>query len=242
MNDHYIVKLGRKFNKTKEEFEFLYTKIYELVNRKSEEDVLILLYLFKPFIRKIIGSIYKQYPILMRDFLTYQDLEQQGNLFLLECIEDHNSALASFTYYMKKFVLFKFIKFISKYNSIQKHEFFLHGGSPFYEKIDFETEIMDKFMGDSFIDFCDFLSKKKTRSLYREQIIKKFFIYRYSVAELAKEYGVSYHAVYQVVNRAVYDLSNMLNRSRYSTVYIDNTCIPLDKRGYFNGEYKIRGY
>jgi hypothetical protein len=240
INNHYIVKLGRKPNRTKGETEFLYTKISELVDRKEDEDIQILLCLFEPFIYKIIGYIYKQYPFLMRDFLTHGDLKQQGYLFLLECIKDYENTLASFQYFIKKFMIFKFNDFISKYNRIQKHEFFMNGGSPSIKGLDFEIQMLDKFMGDSFVHFCNFLAKKESKSMHKEQVIKRAIINREPIADLAREYGVSYHAVYQMVNRSLYDLSNMLNESKYSTLYIDNSGISPYKN--YLGSYKIMGY
>jgi len=226
--------LSRKFNtRNIEETKKLYSIIQDAValaqkegdSRDTEEAISFLTKVYEPYLKTIAG---KYYPYVETK-LEFEDVLHEVYVIFLILLGRYDSMIASFSYFIKKMLPKNVYVWVDKLRSkkyitidVQSVEdtlFYLN-----MEDCDtvfeyFNTAILEK----EYIDFIIERSKKSNRSDTVRQVCNKIFLGSMTCSELANELDITYHAVYEVMNKIKRELMFFFGENRYSGVLVTST-------------------
>ena len=185
----------------------MYKEIDDLMNLGKDGDINskeLLLSKLKPL---IISSINKYYP----NSKDFEDLIQDGNMVILECIDEFKPS--------KGVYFLGYVKTMLKYTYLHKHRIkkTISLNAPIGN--DVEGELLDLLVSDEAEAIenmvQDELNKTVKDSLKvlaprQKQIIELFFIKGLTIGEIATELNISYRTVVNAKTRALEILKNQL--------------------------------
>ena len=228
-----IEKLKHK-TRTKEENTILCSYIDDIANQyKLTGDYKYRNQLFneyKPFRQKLIKYIYSKQLKQYYPRIVYNDVESSINIKFLETIENYDMSRSPyFTWYVKLVMRFNYfrldikddVEYVQKApsrmiaNSSTKDEMFKDDNSFF----DFVADNILNEDIENFIDTFDIISSmsaRKRRKYNFNEMFYRHIIEGVSTSSLAKEYKVSYHAIYQNINIGKKELVGYLNNHPFS--------------------------
>lgn len=180
---------------------------------------------YEPYIKTIAG---KYYPYVETKF-EFEDVLNEVYVIFLVLLKKYDSMISSFSYYIKKMLPKNVYVWVDKVNShkyitidVQAVEETL-----FYMGMDdcdtvfsyFNTAILEK----DYVDFIVERSKKSNRSDTVRQVCNNIFLGSMTCSELASQLDITYHAVYEVMNKIKRELMAFFGKNIYSGVTITST-------------------
>jgi len=219
------LQLSRSFhNRTKEKSERLYLYIATAVKEAQDpslptsmKSVDFLVKLYEPFIK---NTSYKYFSTLKKQ-LEFQDAFQETVEVFLKLLYKYKSDLASFSYYIYRF-LPQYMKIrVTHELRLQQlpidnvmMEALLTAGTEHncFDQFDFfDIPLLEK----EYVAFIQKRSLKESKSGTMKEVCNSFFLGNKTCAEIAEERNISYHAVYEIINKIKVELADFLRASRY---------------------------
>lgn len=217
--------LSRNFDhRTLEDNKKLYAYISTAVAEAQDEScataqrsLAFILKVYEPFIKKTAHKFYTQ----MYQSHEYEDVYQETVEKFLKLLYKYKPTLSSFSYY-----IYKFLKtYMSLWCRSARRP---HVESPI-KSTTLEILISDAttyhwdqsdFFDIPLIDseyraFITKRSKKESKSGTMKVVCEQHFLGDKSCSDIARELGISYHAVYEIINRIKGEVREFLKNSKY---------------------------
>ena len=223
--------LCRKSNRTILERERMFFYIQQLTREAVSDDeklsrrsIEYLTWVCNPKIKKVAGYVYKQ----SAAFLEYEDVLQETYLNFLSLIRKYDESRSSFLY----FISYNLPAYMSIWKQKMRPDKVV-GGKTFMEvALDSETqeailcptfdlsESDDVFIGimfqKAYIEFIQERSERPSRSGTLKTVCEDFFLGHKTCTEIAKECNISYHAVYDIIQKIKVELLEHIKNCAYS--------------------------
>lgn len=185
----------------------MYKVIDELLEKSISGDKESKEHLLNKLRPLIISSINKYYPN-SRDF---EDLIQDGNIVILECINNYD--ISKGVYFLG------YVKTMLKYNYLQNHRLktTISLNTPIGE--DNEGEMIDLLVSEDFQPLEVILMREKDKKLSKclsvlterqREIVIYYYMEKYSIGQIAKHLNISYRTVVNTKTKAIEKLQNEL--------------------------------
>lgn len=227
------IQLSRNFsNRSAEETKVLYNTIQQAVSlakkkseRESELALEFLLEIYKPFIKKIAGKYFSY----IESPMEFDDVIQEVYVIFLMLIYKYDKDISSFSYYIKLMLPQYMNVWLQKINAdsfipvdvnIIEATYSnpsLNSSSKVFNY--FDSLILEK----EFVNFIEERSEKSSRSKTVKEVCNKIFLGNTTCSELASELNISYHAVYEIINKIKRELIYFFNQSGFSEYFITST-------------------
>jgi len=222
--------LSRNFNsRTLEETKELYKTIQQavaFVQKKGEESeaaATFLAKIYEPYIKKITGKFYP----FVDSKLEFEDVLQEAYALFMVLIFKYNKKIASFSYYIKSMlpkhvdVWTKKINDTNRFSSIDIRSVEDTIYHPYTENSEgyFESKILEQ----EYINFIIERSKRSSRSDTVREVCNKIFLGNTTCSDLAKELNISYHAVYEIMNKIKAELKWFFSANQFSEFTMTST-------------------
>lgn len=222
-----VIDLSQKEDKSKDEVIELYKAIDELVMASKKMDKTkkgsvaseILLYAFYPKILTSTGVIYRNELRDYRDRISIYDLFQESYMTFLKMIFHYKKSKSTFGYYFgryfRKYIISNMSEMIN-YVKMTPVRMIADSQAKDYLLYD-KDSLLDLLIEKTLLEDINKIIKKykkvgKTKTV--DTVCKNFFEGK-SCQEIANDLGLSYHAVYQVKERLMIKLADMLNQHKY---------------------------
>lgn len=223
------IKSSRNFNnRSQEETRKLYQNIQKAVVLALKEDnnaIDFLVEIYEPYIKKIAGKYYTY----VSNRMDYNDVLQETFVMFLTLLYRYNKDIASFSYYIKMLLPQHMYVWVEKVNidkSIPIDVGTIENTLPHPEFDDthkvysyFDSRIVE----DEYIEFILKRSEKSSRSPTVKAVCLKIFLGSTTCSELSKELGITYHAVYEIVNKIKKELQYFFHDNAFSGYEMTST-------------------
>lgn len=216
--------LSRNYkNRTLEDEQKLYKYISNAVKEAQDpnhptakEAVNFVTKVYEPFLRKVAKSAFNN----VKRIYEYEDALQETVAYFLKLLYKYNATQASFSYYINKF--------LPHYMKIWSTRVSSRHSAPI------KTSIMEVLIMDSAVevsDYSDFFdipilekeyiafiikrSHRESKSDTMKTVCNEYFLGNKSCSDIARSLGISYHAVYEIINKIKVELIEFLKESKY---------------------------
>lgn len=234
--------LFRLVKRNEEQEQLLQSKMEELIKLKKHKfarDALCLL--FFPLILKTSVNMYFKYVSGYYPRCVPSDIFQEAYIIFLEMIDRYNSDRAVFPHYvnvmLKKYLYvytMKTLSYLSKTSTrmvpnsqamdrhcISEHKFMLN--------------VLADIVYNDYIDLITIIKNEKSKSIKTmTKICDNIFLGSKDCSQIAKELGITYHAVYEIEKRIQKRIADMINSNKFSTYYIDIQTIQRESRKFYH--------
>lgn len=225
-------ELSLKDKKTKEE----YYELYDIVDyiavkaknsyrsKKSKVFLEILLCLFFPKILTSCGVVYHYKLEYLNDRLEFSDILQESIVDFLEFIKKFEIGKSSFSYYIGKFFEKHIIELLrGDINYIKMTPVSMSVNSQARDNIYSDSdsllnELSEKEVMESILKILN-NTKKKGKTGTVEKVCESFLNGR-TCTDIAKELGLTYHAIYEVKQRIQLQIADEVNFNKYSSYFV----------------------
>ena len=227
------MSISRNYEKREEkETEKLYDIIKSSIKciqqgetEQREEAVTFLTSIFEPYIRKVSSKIYNN----LRNSHEYSDVLQETYAMFLTLLKRYNPKIASFSYYIGAMLQQHMNRWAEKeMNSnslntpIDIKEWTLV--DPLYANADsVDAQLNSYVLTQEYRIFIKRRSERHARSRTVKEVCDRYFLGCNTCSEIAKELGVSYHAVYEIIGKIKKELESFFQASAFSEYYISST-------------------
>ena len=225
--------LSRNFNnRSIEETKKLYGTIQEAVTiaqKKEGEDselaISFLLKVYEPYVKKIAGRYFPY----VENPLEFDDVFQEVCVIFLLLTYKYNKDIASFSYYINLMLPQYMNVWIQKIKSTTMIPVDLKiiESTICHPAFDSEEKVFDYFNGlifeKEYTAFIQKRSKKSSRSSTVKEVCNKIFLGNTTCSELATELGISYHAVYEIINKIKKELMFFFNENSFGEYIVTST-------------------
>lgn len=219
------LKLSRSFNnRSKENSEKLYAYIALAVkeaqdptNLTSKQSVDFLVKLYEPFIKKVSYTMFKS----LKKQIEFQDAFQETVEIFLSLLYKYKADLAAFSYYIYRFLPQYLRLRIAHAVQLQQTpvdsiiiEVMLSNGieQSGFDQFDlFDIPLLEK----EYIAFIQKRSLKESKSGTMKEVCNNYFLGHKTCSEIAQDLNISYHAVYEIINKIKVELIDFLKNSPY---------------------------
>jgi RNA polymerase sigma factor (sigma-70 family) len=229
------IKSSRNFNnRSKEETRKLLNLIQKAAGlavrekgetRESREAIEFLAKVFEPYIKKIAGKCFS----FVKNRMDFDDILQETNAMFLKLLYRYDKSIASFSYYTSHMLKAHMSEWVSQSSSdewipvdVKTLETTLtHPDLDESDKVydSFNIKILEK----EYIQYIMARSEKASRSTTVKEVCLKVFLGSTTCSDLSKELGISYHAVYEVINKIKKELRYFFHASPFSEYVISST-------------------
>lgn len=237
-------KVSRNFeNRTELETQELYDTIKEAVlcaqdpqNDDSDKALAFIVFVFDPLIRKIAGKIY----FYIKDCEEYEDILQETYATFIRLVYGYNPSISAFPYYIKNMLP----RQVKAWSQRTKRKSYIPVDTvivdnaiadPFMNSKDSVYERYNSYvMQEEYKEFIMQRAERKTKSNTVKEVCYNYFLGSSSCTQLAKKLGISYHAVYEIIQRIKLELQvfleeNTLTELEASSMFQDETKIDIEK-------------
>jgi len=204
--------------------QYALTLIIEQNEKEKEKEALaFVVKVYEPFIKKVASKIYN----MIVPIEEYEDALQETYVMFLNLVYNYKEDIASFSYYIKQMLPQHMYAWVVK----KKKTPFpvttdIVETSITHPQVTTENESFDYLtcciLEKEYINFIKKRAVKSARTKTVYHVCYGYFLDRKSCSDLSKELGITYHAVYEVVNKIKRELVEFFNNSIY-TDYISSS-------------------
>ena len=203
----------------------------ELVQSADKEngDVALgfLVDVYTPYVKKIAGKTFKK----VERYIEYEDVLQEVYLIFIRLVNKHSKEKSKFSYYIT-FMLPQYMYVWSKKvlevavpvtdSSILEASI----PHPYFTKKDAVYDFFDGYiLENEYTKFIEKRALKKSRSATVGIVCNRYFLGHETCSIIASDLGISYHAVYEIINRIKKELKHFLHNSSFTGFRITSTGI-----------------
>jgi len=223
------VKSSRNFNnRSQEETRKLYQTIQKAVAlalKSDDEAIEFLVEVYNPYVKKIAGKYYAY----VSSKMEYEDVLQETFVMFLTLLYRYNKDIASFSYYIKMLLpqhMYVWVEKVCLDKSIPIDIGTIETtiAHPELDNIDKVYNYNDsRIVEDEYTQFILKRSEKSSRSPTVKAVCLKVFLGSTTCSELSKELGITYHAVYEIVNKIKKELQYFFHDNAFSGFEMTST-------------------
>jgi DNA-directed RNA polymerase specialized sigma subunit len=227
------VRLSRSFNsRSVEETKKLYGTIQKAVTiaqqkngDESEFAMSFLLEVYEPYIKKIAGRYFPY----VENPMEFDDVFQEVCVIFLLLTYKYNKDISSFSYYINLMLPQYMNVWIQKINTttIIPVDIKVIESTLSHPAFDSKEKVFDYYNGliieKEYTTFIQKRSEKSSRSSTVKEVCHKIFLGNTTCSELATELGISYHAVYEIINKIKKELMYFFNENNFGEYYVTST-------------------
>lgn len=180
--------------------------------------------IYEPLIKKSASKVYSKF----KSILEYEDVLQECYLLFLKLVNKFKNNEAPFSWYINYFLpqtLYVWGRSVRKNQHVQmdfnsdlpyEHAFSNYNRDSMEE---FDFYILEK----EYIAFMQERATKKSKSDTTRIVCEKFFLGGANCTEISHDIGISYQAVYEIINRIKAEFKVFLQESKYSPFIMTST-------------------
>lgn len=227
------IRLSRSFNsRSTEETKKLYGTIQRAVavaqkknGKESELAMNFLLEVYEPYIKKIAGRYFPY----VESPMEFDDVFQEVCVIFLLLTYKYNKDISSFSYYINLMLPQYMNVWIQKVNStsIVPVDIKVIESTLCHPAFDTEEKVFDYFNGlifeKEYTTFIQRRSEKSSRSSTVKEVCNRIFLGNTTCSELADELDISYHAVYEIINKIKKELMFFFNENSFGEYFVTST-------------------
>lgn len=194
---------------------------------EREKATCFLVELFEPYVRKISGKLYRN----LQGAQDYGDILQETYTMFLTLLNKYNPKVSAFSYYIGVMLPQHMNRWAEKevtynnYNtSVDMEEYSLV--DPSFKNADVVSDYLNAFvLTREYQEFIQIRAKRQSRSGTVSQVCYRYFLGSDSCSEIARDLGISYHAVYEIIGKIKKELQQFFYASAFSGCIISSTGI-----------------
>jgi len=227
--------LSRNFgNRSVEETRRLYKIIQQAVSvaqrRKgtdtpSKDAIAFLVKVYEPYVKKVAG---KYYPFVEKR-MEFNDVLQETYLMFLTLLYRYDKNIASFSYFMKLLLpqhMYVWVEKVMSDNFLPV-DIKVIETSLSHPDLDETNKVYDyydsKILENEYINYILERSEKSSRSSTVKEVCLKVFLGSTTCSALSKELGITYHAVYEIINKIKKELKYFFHENMFSEYVLSST-------------------
>lgn len=192
---------------------------------KHKKAIDFLAKLFQPFIKKWSSKVYQN----LKGIIDYADVLQETYALFFTLLAKYNPAVSQFSYYIKVMLPQHLNRWAEKeivYNNIN-----ISVNLRDYDVIDPNlgtSELVEDYLiafvlTSEYIDFITQRAERQSRSSTVKEVCHKYFLGKSTCSEIARELGISYHAVYEIIGKIKVELMVFFCDSAFSGIILSST-------------------
>jgi len=227
--------ISRNFEKREEKET---RKLYDIIKRaieiiqvgtvrEQEKATYFITELFEPYIRKISNKLYRN----LHGTQDYADVLQETYAMFLTLLRRYNPLVAAFSYYIGIMLPQHMNRWAEKemvYSSINTpidiEEYSL--ADPSFSDSDSVSDYLNAYvLTRDYQEFIRRRAERQSRSGTVSQVCYRYFLGSDSCSEIARDLGISYHAVYEIIGKIKKELQQFFYASAFSGCIISSTGI-----------------
>jgi RNA polymerase sigma factor (sigma-70 family) len=237
-NEKYFegVRISRNFNKRNvEETQYLYAVIQEaatlilteLTTNNADDALEFLTTLYEPLLKKVAYKVVLQ----SSGSIEFDDALQEANLFFLTLLYDYDDTIASFSYYINSMLKKKMNRWMVKecnYHSktyLSNFEDRVLADPMYTTKDDAFVQFNSYVVIREYFDYMQHRAERPSRSGTVQEVCYRYFLGGNSCSYIAQDLGISYHAVYEIIQKIKRELQEFFNENKFCNFVISSTGI-----------------
>ncbi len=181
--------------------------------------------IFQPFIKKWSSKVYQN----LKGIVDYADVLQESYALFFTLLERYNSSISQFSYYIsimlpqhlnrwaEKEIIYKNVNI-----SVNIKDFDLVDPNLGTSKL-VEDYLLSFVLTGEYIEFILQRAEKQSRSTTVKEVCNKFFLGKSTCSEIARELGISYHAVYEIIGKIKVELIGFFYKNAFSGIILSST-------------------
>lgn len=201
--------------------------IQEGTEEEREKATTFLLNLFEPLIRKVSSKIF-QY---VRGRTEYADVLQETYLMFLTLLNRYQKQRSSFAYYIGVMLPQHMTRWVERevlHNNvnipIDMKEYTMV--DPTFSSADSVDSHLNAYvLTQEYIRFIEERSHRHSRSITVHEVCHRYFLGKSTCSEIAKDLGISYHAVYEIIGKIKKELEQFFYYNIFSEYFMSSTGI-----------------
>lgn len=237
MKSEYVemLKLSRNFrNRSIDATRKLYNAIQEAASlaiikkdkdKASQEAIDFLVKIYEPYIKKIAGKFFP----FVESKMDFNDVLQETYLIFLTLLYRYDKNISSFSYFIKLLLPQHVYVWVEKISSedCSPIDTLVIEDSLSHPNLDKEDKVYvyfnSKILEAEYINYILDRSEKSSRSNTVREVCLKIFLGSSTCSTLSRELGITYHAVYEIVNKIKKELRFFFNNNLFSEYVISST-------------------
>jgi DNA-directed RNA polymerase specialized sigma24 family protein len=213
-------------------------KLYDIIKRaivliqegspyEREKATYFLTELFEPYIRKISNKLYRN----LHGAQDYADILQETYTMFLTLLNKYNPKVSAFSYYigimlpqhMNRWAE-KEIVYTSVNTPIDIEEYSLV--DPSFKNANVVSDYLNAYvLTREYQEFIKKRAERQSRSGTVSQVCYRYFLGSDTCSEIARDLGISYHAVYEIIGKIKKELQQFFYKSAFSGCVVSSTGI-----------------
>jgi len=193
-----------------------------VINKKAVD---FLAKLFQPFIKKWSAKVYQN----LKGIVDYSDVLQETYTLFFTLLKKYDSSVSQFSYYIKVMLPQHLVRWAEKEIIYSNINVSVNIGD--YDIIDpnlntsesVEDYLLAFVLTGEYMKFIMRRAERQSRSNTVKEVCYKFFLGKNSCSEIAKELGISYHAVYEIIGKIKNELVIFFYNSEFSGIILSST-------------------
>ena len=193
-------------------------------NGEREEASAFLARLYRPHVRKVAKKVYRN----LKGIVEYTDVLQEAYTLFLVLLEKYNSDISAFSYYIGKMLPAHLSRWAEK--EIFQSSFNITTDMKEYAVADptlGDRDLVDAYLNSyvftqEYENFIMDRAEKHSRSNTGKVVCHRFFLGGSSCSVIAKDLGISYHAVYEIIGRIKDELKEFLMDNAFTDFETDD--------------------
>jgi DNA-directed RNA polymerase specialized sigma24 family protein len=232
------MQISRNFeNRNSDETHLLYEIILDAVeiiqddgndNKKTFDSAMsFIVSVYEPYIKKVASKIFQK----NNSALEFCDILQEAYVIFIQLIYKYRKEESSFSYYITFMLpqhLYVWSKRLNKINSIAVDYNILENilqNSTSNSKVDMYDYFNFKILEQDYIEFIKRRAEKKSSSSTLSVVCYKYFLGKETCSNIATELNISYHAVYEIINKIKKELKYFLHKNEFTDFKITGSGI-----------------
>lgn len=229
------MRLSRNFNnRSLKETKELYQTIQKAVrlaqkgngkSKSSKESIDFLIRVYEPYFKKIAGKFF----VYVEHVMMFEDVLQETYVLFMVLLYRYDETISSFSYYLRALLPQHVHVWVQKVISSSFLQIDMKSieNSLGHPNLDAEDKVYDYFnariLEDEYTEFILKRSEKSSRSNTVREVCLKIFLGKKTCSELANELGITYHAVYEIINKIKRELRVFFSESKFSEFVLSST-------------------
>jgi len=213
-------------------------KLYDIIKKailiiqedspyEREKATYFIIELFEPYIRKISNKLYRN----LHGAQDYCDILQETYTMFLTLLSKYNPKISAFSYYIGVMLPQHMNRWAEKevlYNSVNTsvdmEEYSL--ADPLFSNANVVSDYLNAYvLTREYQEFIKLRAARQSRSGTVSQVCYRYFLGSDSCSEIARDLGISYHAVYEIIGKIKKELQQFFYASVFSGCIVSSTGI-----------------
>lgn len=227
------IKISRNFqHRSSEDTKLLYGIIQDAVTLVQENDpkhmdtaMGFLVSVYEPFIKKVAAKTVSK----LGSRYDFNDVVQETYATFIMLVYKHDSTISSFSYYVN-FLLPQYMYVWSKKAKsadVTTVDTFILESILVHPMLDEEDKVYDhlnaSILEKEYIAFIENRALKKSRSSTVQEVCHRYFLGKETCSKIASDLEISYHAVYEIINKIKKELQYFLTDNIFTDYSMSST-------------------